>query len=230
MGGIGYKKERAIWKQGLDDWNKFLEAGKVNGISKKTKIFYDSELRKAKKELYDLNANYFKLGIENWRLFDFFKEYSLFLDVEVDNRKEIIVIGLYDGYETKTMVRNINLDLKLLEKEIDRCKLLITFNGGAFDLPLLKKFGLKIDKAHIDLKHCCLKLGLNGGLKEVENKLKLNRPKHLNGHPIDLWKALYASFDREYLELLVKYNEEDVINLKFIMEYCYRELRKRFFI
>ena len=104
---------------------------------------------------------------------------------------------------------------------------MITFNGAAFDLPKLKKqLNLQLTIPHIDLKPVCLKLNLNGGLKEIEHILNLKRPSHLYGSPIELWKAFHASGDREYLQLLLDYNREDCENLQRIMDYCYKKLKE----
>ena len=80
---------------------------------------------------------------------------------------------------------------------------------------------------HIDLKPLCAQLGLVGGLKEVEKLLNLKRPDHLHGNPVELWKAFHASGDKEYLELLLEYNREDIENLKGVMDFVYKELTNR---
>ena len=51
----------------------------------------------------------------------------------------------------------------------------------------------------------------------------LKRPAHLYGNPIQLWKAFHVSGDREYLELLIEYNREDVENLKLIADIVYQK-------
>ena len=113
----------------------------------------------------------------------------------------------------------------MIEKELTKFKLLITFNGSSFDLPKLKReLGVNVIIPHIDLKPLCVNLGLVGGLKKVEKELNLRRPAHLNGNPVSLWKAFHASGDREYLELLIEYNREDIENLKGVMETVYRKL------
>lgn len=52
----------------------------------------------------------------------------------------------------------------------------------------------------------------------VETKLGIRRPKHLMGmggdHAVYLWRAWLASGDNEYLDLLIQYNEQDVLNLE----------------
>lgn len=67
-------------------------------------------------------------------------------------------------------------------------------------------------------------------MKEAEKKLGLKKLGNLYGNPVELWKAFHASGDREYLELLLDYNKDDVENLRAVMNYCYRELRQQTFI
>ena len=61
----------------------------------------------------------------------------------------------------------------------------------------------------------------------MEKKLNLKRPPHLKGNPVDLWKAFHASGDREYLDLLIEYNGEDIENLKMVMDCVCGKLRKQ---
>ena len=164
---------------------------------------------------------------ENWRLYDHFKEECGFLDVEIDSSGKIVVVGISNYFNTNFFVRGAHLEKSFLEKELQKYKLLVTFNGASFDLPRLQKqFGISLSIPHIDLKPLCVKLGLRGGLKEVEKRLHLNRPAHLYGNPVDLWKAFHASGDREYLDLLLEYNREDIENLRGVMEKVYGELKK----
>jgi len=92
---------------------------------------------------------------------------------------------------------------------------------------LKKQMGIVLEVPHLDLKPLCVNLGLVGGLKEVEKRLELGRPAHLYGNPIDLWKAFHASQDREYLDLLIKYNGEDIENLKSVTEFVYGKLKSK---
>ena len=232
---ISNKKEQNIWKQGINNWNQFLKTDSIKGISKKAKAFYDMKIREAKEELRAENSYYFQKllpNTETWRLYEYFKDECCFLDIEsYEHGKNITIIGLYDGIETKTMVKNINLDMNILRKELEKYKLLITFNGSSHDIPNINKYYPKtIPKlAHIDLRHACKKIGLKGGLKMIEEEVGIKRPIHLKAYgenPIDLWRAFLASGDKEYLDLLIQYNEEDIINLKPLMEYVYGKLKK----
>ncbi|MEK6809799.1 MAG: ribonuclease H-like domain-containing protein, partial [Nanoarchaeota archaeon] len=206
-------RENSFWKQGIKDWREFLARDKVTGIAAAKKEFYNRKIREAQQALSEENAAYFvgKLPAkEMWRLYQYFKEDCCFLDIETDSYGNVVVAGISNYYNTNTFVKGFNLERNLLERELRKYKLLITFNGGAFDLPKLKKqLRLEVKMPHIDLKPLCVKLNLKGGLKEVEKMLNLKRPSHLYGNPVELWKAFHASGDREYLELLVDYNKED---------------------
>lgn len=224
-------KERTFWKQGIKDWREFLVRKKVARIAAAKKEFYNRKIREAQQALSEENAAYFvgKLPAkEMWRLYSYFKEDCCFLDIETDSYGNVIVVGISNYYNTNTFVKGFNLEKNFLERELGKYKLLITFNGGAFDLPKLKKqLQLEVKMPHIDLKPLCVKLNLKGGLKEVEKILNLKRPAHLYGNPVDLWRAFHASGDREYLELLIDYNKEDIENLKGIMNYVYNKMREK---
>ncbi len=226
---IKRKGEENIWKQGIKDWQDFLQQKEVKGFSSVRKQYYDRKIREAQQALLENNSSYFvgKLpSVEMWRLYDSFNEECAYLDIETDSSGRITVVGISNYYTTNTFVKGFNLEKELLEKQLQQFKILVTFNGGAFDLPKLKKeLGVAISIPHIDLKPLCVNLGLKGGLKEVEKMLDLKRPNHLYGNPVELWKAFHASGDREYLELLIDYNKEDIENLKRIVERVVSEFK-----
>jgi len=228
---IGKKKEVNLWNSGIKDWHDFLKEEKLKGISKGKKGYYSRRIKEAQKALAADDPHYFigKLPAkEMWRLYPDFKEDCCFLDIETDSYGDVVVVGISNYYTTNTFVKGFNLEKGLLEKELAKYKLLVTFNGGAFDLPKLKKQLLvEIKVPHLDLKPLCVNLGLKGGLKEVERVLNLKRPAHLYGNPVELWRAFHASGDREYLELLVDYNREDVENLKGVMDVVYKKMTER---
>ncbi len=230
---ISKKKEQSIWKQGVKDWNDFLKTKKIDGISDKSKHFYNRQIEEAQQALFRENLAYFIKKLpkkESWRLYNYFKDESCYLDIEVNSQGKIILIGISDYYQSNFFMKYVNLDKNLIEKELTKYNLVITFNGSSFDLPKIKKeLKVNINIPHIDLKQLCINLNLKGGLKEVEKKLNLKRPKNLNGNPVDLWKAFHASGDREYLDLLIEYNREDIENLKAIMDYIYKQMSEKLY-
>lgn len=227
---ISRKKEQALWAQGIKDWQDFLKAEKIKGIAAEKKGYYNRKVQEAQLALKEENAAYFTNKLphkEMWRLYPYFKEDCCFLDIETDSYGNVVVVGISNYYNTNTFVKGFNLEKNLLEKELVKYKLLVTFNGSSFDLPKLKKqLQLEVKMSHIDLKPLCVNLGLKGGLKEVEKILNLKRPSHLYGNPVELWKAFHASGDKEYLDLLIDYNKEDIENLKGVMDFVYRKLYK----
>ena len=224
---ISCKTEQNIWKQGINCWNDFLDAEKIKGISEQRKNKFDLQIIEARQKLLQDHAKYFaKLfpSSEHWRLYEQYKDEAIFLDIEGN----VSVIGLFDGYETKTMVRGFNFDKKLLEKEISKYKMVITFNGSSFDLPAIKRyFNFEFKIPHVDLCFVCQRIGLVGRLEEIERKLCIKRAEETFKDEIDiayLWRNWWMSGNRKYLDLLVQYNEEDTINLKPISEYAVKKL------
>jgi len=194
---------------------------------------------KAREALYNFNSQYF-LDIlpqsENWRLYEFFKDEAVFLDIETTGLNfddDITVFGLYDGIETKTMIKGINMDYKILKKELEKYKLIVTFNGSSFDIPFINKRYPEImpKVPNFDIKSITDRLNLKGGLKQIEKKLGIKRNKIIEkfygGDALTLWKMYRSTGDEYYLNLLVEYNEEDIVNLKTIADYCVERLRKR---
>ena len=231
---VGKRKEKSIWQQGIKDWQDFLQVDNIKGISKGKKPYYDRKINEAQQALLNDDSAYFvgKLPpIEMWRLYSHFKDECGYLDIEIEGYGKVILVGISDYYNSNFFVKGVNLEKDIIERELSKYKLVVTFNGSSFDLPKLKKqFGVKINVPHIDLKPLCVNLGLEGGLKEVENKLDLKRPQHLRGNPVSLWKAVHASGDREYLDLLIEYNREDIENLKGVMNHIYTQLSNKILI
>ncbi|MBR9698935.1 ribonuclease H-like domain-containing protein [Candidatus Woesearchaeota archaeon] len=235
---VGEKKEQNLWQQGIPDWDAFIQKQAIKGVPEEKKAYFNRQLHYSKKALFNQDSSYFlnKLpSTETWRLYGVFREETVFLDIETDGLgadADITVIGLFNGLETKSMIKGINLDYQVLKHELSKYKLIVTFNGASFDLPFIRKrYDILPPVPHIDLRHLCARLGLTGGLKEIEKRFNINRSriieKFSGGDALTLWKMYRATGDDYYLKLLVEYNEEDVINLKKIMNHCYGELSKK---
>src|SRR3989344_5776722 len=141
--GIGQKMESQLWQNGITNWESFLSEKNIDGISNSRKPYYDRKLLEAKKYLYNSDSSFFKKLLpqsETWRLYDFFKEDAVFLDIETDGLgigSDITVFGLYNGIDTKMMISGINLDINSLKKELQNYKLIVTSNGASFDIPFI---------------------------------------------------------------------------------------------
>lgn len=229
------QREHKIWQSGIHEWNQFLDAKKIQGLSAARKQTHDSLLRHAHAQLQEDNAQWFASIMpqnQHWRLYDKFKQDACFLDIETDGYYgSITVIGVYDGTEAHTFVRGVNLDKELLGNLLSQYKLMLTFNGSSFDLPVIQRyFNLKPTMPHIDLRHVCSKIGLTGGLKKIEGDLGIQRPEELQGitgmEAVQLWQDFKRTQDQNYLDLLVKYNTEDIVNLPRIAETVIPQLWK----
>jgi len=173
---------------------------------------------------------------EMWRLYDFFKEDAVFLDIETTGlsklHDDITVFGLYDGLNTKIMINGINMNYNALKKELQKYKLIVTFNGAAFDLPFIEKRypNLLPEIPNFDVKSLTDKLGLKGGLKNIERELGIKRKEIIEdfsgGDALTLWRMYKATRDDYYLNLLVEYNEYDIVNLKLVAEKCIKIMKE----
>ena len=169
-----------------------------------------------------------------WRLFDSFKDGAGYLDIETSagyhGVDEITVIGLYDGHTVQTFVNGVNLNE--FEIAIASYRLVITFNGGLFDLPVIRRHfpHIELPPAHIDLRFFLRKLGYRGGLKAIEKTFSLSRAPEIDGmngyDAVKLWRA-YQWGDQSALERLIQYNTADIVHLKPLMERGYEEMKRR---
>ncbi|OGM01814.1 hypothetical protein A3K72_03365, partial [Candidatus Woesearchaeota archaeon RBG_13_36_6] len=205
---VGDKLEQNIWAQGIRTWDDFLAAKRVFGIADYKKRYYDRMIERARQNLYRFDSSYFfdlLHTAEHWRVYEFFRDEAVFLDIETSGVKDdgfITVVGLFDGIRTKTMVNGINLDFDVLRKELSKYKMIVTFNGLSFDVPFLEKsFPDLLPKVpHFDLRHACQRVGLRGGLKQVEKELGIERRNKIverlyGGDALTLWRMFRATGD-----------------------------------
>lgn len=236
---VSHASEKKIWEQKINTWDHFLEAKAVDGFGKTRKIFCDQQIHNAKRAVTEDDVQALSVlfpKAEHWRLYEAYKDEACFLDIETSGYYgDITVIGMYDGRETKTMVKGKNLDPHLLRNLLSQYKLLITFNGLSFDVPVINRYypNTVPQIPHIDLRHPLAKLGFSGGLKRIEQTLGIERAKEMQGisgaDAVVLWQKYKATGNEKYLELLVQYNEEDIINLKPLAEFVYKEMKEKVF-
>jgi len=226
---IGAGREEHLWKQGISSWHDFLAAGTVFGISNERKLYYDLRLRQAGKALMDNDSGHF-LGLlprsETWRMYREFRDEALFLDIEVSGmgrHDDVSIISMNDWERSMVMIRGYNLDMGHICRTISRYKLLVTFNGSVHDIPFLQKRYRIPLLPHVDLRHLCARVGLTGGLKEIEKRIGIRRSpivqKMYSGDPWRLYRMWRASGDEHYLNLLIEYNDQDSASLMPLADY-----------
>lgn len=230
---IGASTERLIWKSGIKNWDDFLENhGSIKATKKKQRLLY-SGVEESIEQLGSRNHIFFAkrlLPRHQWRAYNHFKDNTAFVDIETTglsiNYDNITMIGIYDGKETKTYIKDINLDEA--KEELKKYKQLVTFNGSRFDIPFIEhKYPGFFNHLHIDLMYPLKNIGYSGGLKKIECSLGMRRSEETKGisgfEAVHLWNK-YRRGDAEALETLIKYNKEDVENLKTIIEMTYQKM------
>jgi uncharacterized protein YprB with RNaseH-like and TPR domain len=147
-----------------------------------------------------------------------------YLDIETGFDGSITVIGIYrTDHGTIQLVGGGISDVALYQA-LDGVQTLVTFNGAGFDLPTIRKHlyvDLKKEFEHCDLLHVCRKRGLRGGLKRVETLIGIARTTAgVTGYDAPrLWHRYETNGDQAALELLLVYNQEDVVNLEVLDAY-----------
>lgn len=225
--------ERELWLQGATDWYTLLQTPKKWRIGEP---YLSAVLQGAKTSIEAFEEGdyaYFARRLplrEHWRAYEEFRHETAYLDVETDEDQRITVIGVYDGVEVYHFVRGDNLEE--FPEFIQEFAMLVTFNGLSFDIPLIQRTfpGLVLDQFHLDLCPTLRRLGLRGGLKRIEQQLGLIRDPDLEGlsgrEAVLLWRA-YRLGHNAALETLLRYNREDVVNLKPLAGLAYKRLREK---
>ncbi|MEJ2744170.1 MAG: ribonuclease H-like domain-containing protein [bacterium] len=155
---------------------------------------------------------------------------AVYLDIEttsLDPRAgEITVVGLcIERGESCDFIQMVeeSLDSSALIEHVRGHHTLYTYNGDRFDLPYIKvKLGVDLAEycIHRDLMHDCHRHGLYGGMKRVERTLGIGRELNdVSGIvAVRLWQNYKLWGCRESLEKLLRYNREDVLNLRALRQ------------
>lgn len=150
-----------------------------------------------------------------------------YLDIETAFSGSITVIGIFrPDLGTIQLVGGGVTDINLY-RALEGIETIYTYNGGSFDLPVIRRrllVDLKQDFHHHDLMRDCWRHGLKGGLKKVEQKIGIARETAgLTGWDAPkLWHRYETIGDQSALELLLRYNRDDVINLPRLRAYLHR--------
>jgi uncharacterized protein YprB with RNaseH-like and TPR domain/predicted nuclease with RNAse H fold len=233
--GVGPRTEQKLWKGGIRSWDdadRFERRFGVVGARLQKKL--DEYLPRSRDAIKRRDAAFFKrlsaLG-ESWRVFPAFADKCVYLDIETTGLSTVFdsvtIVGTYDGRKYRVFVEGDNLPE--LAEELQKYSVMVTFNGSGFDLRFLKQFipETALPPIHVDLRWVTRRLGMHGGLKEIETTLKIRRAdqvKDLDGHDATVLWAKHLRGDKKALDRLIQYNTEDVVHLKAIMEITYDRL------
>jgi uncharacterized protein YprB with RNaseH-like and TPR domain len=235
--GIGPVTERELWANGIRTWDDFIDCDGLPGRAGRQADLLQALVRQSRERLRDSDAAYFAATLPNselWRLYGDFRHRAAFLDIETTGLSpeyaEITMVGLLDFGSYRAFVHGENLEE--LREAIEEYDLVVTFNGASFDLPFIEyKFGRMFARtAHIDLMFPLRNLGLRGGLKAIEKRLRVGRPSELstlNGFDaVRMWH-MWQMGDAGARRTLIRYNAEDVASLPRLADIVYNRLADR---
>ena len=232
--GVGPKTELKLWERGIFCWEDYLENPGRSGLSRGAKLTLDKFIESSLKAVKCSHALFFEHLLpkrEIWRIYPEFKDRSVFLDIETTGLggqgDYITMIGLFNGRQIKTFIKGQNLEK--FATELKNYSVLVTYNGKCFDLPFIESEfkDFKFTQAHIDLRYFLYRLGYSGGLKQVEANVGIQRGKGLediDGYLATVLWQKYLEGDKRALQALIRYNIEDVVNLKRLMEFGYNRI------
>jgi uncharacterized protein YprB with RNaseH-like and TPR domain len=235
--GIGPSTERSIWDAGIPDWNAFLLARRIDGLSPGKQDLLRTKITEWNHAVERQDPTFFARNLkrlEHWNLFEVFGNGIRYLDIETTglspDRHQVTVVGIHDGRQFRALIRGIDLSPAALQQALDGCKLLVSYFGSAFDVPFLAKAFPEIEwnLPHYDLCFAGRRVELTGGLKVVEKKLGISRSASLqevDGHEaVRLWNDYQRSGNTAALDKLIAYNRADTANLAIIAPIMYQRL------
>jgi len=231
--GVGPQTERRFWATGIGDWDSALSSRPPSGISPRRwdelRDLIEESYRRLQRRHYRYFAERLTLGY-HWRAWPEFSDAAAYLDIETTGAgpgAQVTLVGIYDGVRVHQFLAGENLED--LPEFLERFAVLVTFNGSAFDLPFLKRRfrRLQLDQLHFDVRFGLQRLGIHGGLKKIEARLGVAREEDIAGlsgeDAVRLWWE-YQAGDERALDLLLRYNAADVVNLETLADYAYRRL------
>ncbi|MBM4782347.1 MAG: ribonuclease H-like domain-containing protein [Archangiaceae bacterium] len=236
--GVGPYRERELWAQGLETWEQF-EAAAAKGVVMSKSIdtatlekIAQARAALAKNDLATLAG--LVSPKEHWRLYPHFVDQAAFFDIEADGDNVPTVVGVMDREGVVSFERGKTLPD--LPARLAKSPIWVTFNGAVFDVPVLEKAFEDVEfprpLVHIDLRFLVRRTGLKGGLKGIEEALKLHRPPHLKGvkgfDAIRLWREWTEQKNVTALRILLEYNLYDAINLRSVLEWCQWRMTEQF--
>ncbi len=155
-------------------------------------------------------------------------KYRAYLDIETTGLSrhycDVTVIGIALERGRKCQVVQLvegSLSEKKLLRTLKSVDEIYSYNGSRFDLPFIEaQLGVDLNDCfkHTDLMYDCWRQNLYGGLKVVEQLLGINRKlTEIDGYmAVQLWYDYVNNNNKQSLQMLLYYNQEDVVNLRVL--------------
>ena len=214
-----------LQQAGFNSWNDVIERSHALPFSQRLREGLVRWSLQALDRLQKQDIAYFIRAfrpVDHWRILQHFWEKCTFFDIETTSlnylEARISTLACWHKGELLQFTRGENLDdfLDLLEE----CELLVSFNGGSFDVPfVLNTWHLpELPCPHLDVRWVCYHQGYRGGQKAIEQQLGLLRPRELadvrGEDAVWLWERWSQYGCAESLHLLKEYCARDVLHLR----------------
>ena len=235
--GVGPATESELWRLGVHDWAAFRSRTQLPGVAEERRRRWEDELALAEAAIARADAAWFARRLprsELWRLYPEFRRSTAFLDIETTGLSPyagiVTVVAVHTPGTTRSFIADDNLEE--LPAYLGRFQVLVTFNGILFDVPFLEhRFpSMVVPPAHVDLRFVLRRLGYTGGLKRIEQQLRLGDRQGVEGvdgfEAVRLWES-YRRGNAAALDRLVRYNRADTVNLEPLLDFAVRELADR---
>jgi len=235
--GVGETTERKLWDAGIRDWDAFLTPGAKLPVGPGKRDIIAPIIAESQERLAETDHRYFARVLpagEHWRATGEFSERMAFLDIEttgMGTHSHPTVIGIYDFAEGEYRAFIYGEDIRDFVDVVDEYRVLVTFFGTGFDLPVLRQWDPRIQfhQLHVDLCPLLRRLGYKGGLKRIEKQLGIARLDEVEGldgmDAVRLWWR-WKRGDEDALQTLIEYNRADVVNMVRLLGFATRNLQK----
>lgn len=234
--GIGIKAELTLRKLGIYCWNDVIKKQRPELFPKQKWHAVWNGVNSAIEALKILDISQLTTlipKVQHWKMIPKFIDHNAYLDIETTGLSpydsHITTIAVYDGTKVHDFVRGDNL--KEFPAFISKFPAITTFYGKAFDIPFIRhEMGIDFNQIHFDVCFLLRRLKITGGLKRIEKWFGISRGalEDLDGYTaVLLWEKFRKTKKKEYLETLLAYNNEDVINLEFLLHKAFNLLIER---
>jgi len=228
--GVGPKSETLLWDAGVHAWEDVL-SGRTLPVSPGKAELLRQGARQSQAALEAQDADWFAERLRTahaWRLFPHFLPHAGYLDIETDGERDPVVTAVALLHQGRLTSYVHGRNMHELERDLDRVKVLVTFNGKCFDVPVIERvLGMRCPRAHVDLRFVLRGLGQAGGLKACEKRYGISR-RELDGvdgwSAVLLWREWERTGDPRVLETLLAYNAADVLSLEVLLAHALDEL------
>lgn len=232
--GIGAKKERALWEQGIRTWDDLERAS-----FRQADLFRPREagsvpalLAESRAALARGDMDFFARrlpGREHYRIALTLPGSTAFLDVETTGLSiyydYVTIVGVGLAGEYYCHVRGGSK--AALARLLSGAACLVTFNGSVFDTKFMEREfpDVKLPEAHVDLRFFGRSVGLVGNQKAIERSIRVDGRSHVadvDGAMAPVLWYQYQMGDSAACKTLIEYNHADIVGMQVILDEAIR--------